>query len=150
MFSKGNRTLGAPAPTLVTNTAVPSIIAADMTVVGDIKTVGEVQVDGTVNGDVEAKDITVGATASVRGELIADSIRVCGAVYGLIRAREVVLLKTARVEGDIFHDVLSIEAGAHVDGGCRRLNAASETAGPKAITGTVWEPASRQGLDAEV
>ncbi len=37
------------------------------------------------------------------------------------------MAKSARVEGDIIHEQLSIEAGAYLDGYCRRMEAPTRT-----------------------
>lgn len=118
---------------------IPSILAEDMRITGDLVSAGEVQIDGEVTGDVEARALIIGESAHVRGEIIADVVRVSGAVTGRIRAREVVLTRSARVEGDILHDVLAIEAGASLQGNCRRrqpVEAEEAKAGEtKALTG---------------
>jgi cytoskeletal protein CcmA (bactofilin family) len=129
MFSKVNKRAGSspviaglPAKTNGGGVlVVPSIISADMTIVGDLRSNGDVHVDGNVQGDIAVRHLTVGEAASVRGEVSADSVRVCGSVNGRIRAREVVLTATARMHGDVHHETLSIEAGAQLDGQCRRL-----------------------------
>jgi len=81
---------------------------------------GELHVAGKVDGDVEVKTLTVGKDAVIRGTVTAEQVRVCGEIIGCIRAREVTLAATARVVGDVHHDVLSIEAGAQLEGHCRR------------------------------
>ncbi len=115
---------------------VPSIVSADMTIHGDLKSQGDLHVEGTVLGDIEVGQLVVADGGTVRGEIVAQGVRVCGAVNGLIRAREVVLTATARMVGDIHHEVLSIEAGAQLEGQCRRLGEdkkppAAAAAGPK-------------------
>lgn len=139
MFSRTNR---RDVPVAVTpetrptvrpaGPSVPSIISAEMTVTGNIDSAGEVHIDGAVAGDVSVKSLVVGESAIVRGEIIADIVRVCGSVEGRIRAREVVLVKTARVHGDVHHEILSIEAGADMEGHCRRLQVAVPAA-PAAV-----------------
>lgn len=109
-----------PAP-LPRASGVPSIISADMTIRGDLKSQGDLHVEGTVLGDIDVGQLVVADGATIRGEIVAQGVRICGGVTGLIRARDVVLTATARVIGDIHHEVLSIEAGAQLEGQCRRL-----------------------------
>jgi cytoskeletal protein CcmA (bactofilin family) len=100
----------------------PSIISANLHIVGNLKTEGEIQVDGVIDGDVSAQSLTIGAHARIAGELMADDVIVHGQISGKISARQVRLAKTAKVVGDIVHEVLSIEAGAHIEGQLRRLD----------------------------
>ncbi|MEE2524820.1 polymer-forming cytoskeletal protein [Hyphobacterium sp. HN65] len=97
----------------------PSIISADMVLQGSITSEGEVQLDGTVEGDVRAGSLTIGEDAAVDGQVVAESVIVRGRVKGSIKARQVQLASTARIEGDIVHSALSMESGAFFDGHCR-------------------------------
>lgn len=100
--------------------AAPSILSANLKIVGNLVTDGEMQIDGTVNGDVSCGALTIGEGATVVGEVTAETIVVHGKIEGRIKAKRVQLSKTARVTGDIWHDSLSIDAGAYLDGHCRR------------------------------
>ncbi|MFN0043092.1 MAG: polymer-forming cytoskeletal protein [Alphaproteobacteria bacterium] len=101
---------------------MPSIIAADVRIVGQFSSQGDVQIDGTVEGDVRAKTVTIGPTGAITGEVVADSISISGAVNGRLRAKNVSLARSARVKGDIAHESLSIEAGAQFEGQVERLD----------------------------
>ena len=120
MFSKTNRSneLGGDGREVK---AAPSIISENLHVVGNLKTEGEVQVDGIIEGNVSVRTLAVGEKAQISGEIMADEVMVRGVVNGRIRARQVDLAKTAKVIGDILHDVLSIESGAYIEGHCKRL-----------------------------
>jgi len=98
----------------------PSILSADLVVHGSIMSEGEVQLDGTVEGDVRAGSLTIGEEANVKGEVVAETVVIRGRVQGSVRARQVQVASTARVEGDVIHATLAIESGAFFDGHCRR------------------------------
>ena len=98
---------------------VPSIISADVRVLGNIDSAGEVQLDGELEGDVRANVLIVGEKAIVRGEIVCDNVTVRGRVEGAIRAKSVTLASTAHIEGDILHSSLAVESGAHFEGNCR-------------------------------
>ncbi len=102
--------------------AAPSIISADLQIVGDMSSSGDLQVDGAVQGDIHTSVLTIGETAQIRGAVYADMVRVCGSIIGQIEAKRVELTRTARVTGDIMHEVLSIESGAFLEGNCRRMD----------------------------
>jgi cytoskeletal protein CcmA (bactofilin family) len=111
-----------PVRTTSTRTSsTPSIISADLHVVGDLVSNGDIQVDGEIEGDIQSRTVTIGATAHVRGSVSAETVRVCGSVTGQIRGNTVSLDRTARVSGDILHASLAIEPGAFLEGHCRRI-----------------------------
>jgi cytoskeletal protein CcmA (bactofilin family) len=110
---------------------VPSIISPDLTITGDLNSAGDIQVDGTVRGDVTADTLTIGEQGQVEGKVRGERVRVCGTVEGEIEGGTVTLAASARVVGDVVHDSLAIEPGAHLEGHCRRRAAAqgARTAG---------------------
>jgi cytoskeletal protein CcmA (bactofilin family) len=116
-------------------TSVPSIIGPEMVIKGDFKSGGELHVEGTVEGDINVKTLTIGKDATIRGEITAEQVRVRGSVTGCISAHEVILTTTARVVGDVHHDVLSMEAGASLEGHCRRRDGSKAEAG-RPVTGS--------------
>ncbi|HEY0213013.1 MAG TPA: polymer-forming cytoskeletal protein [Paenirhodobacter sp.] len=97
-----------------------SVLSSDLTITGNITTSGDIQVEGTIEGDIRAHLLTVGETATIRGEIIADDIIVNGRVVGRVRGLKVRLTSTARVEGDIIHKTIAIESGAHFEGSVQR------------------------------
>ena len=99
-----------------------SVLSADLTVTGNLKTTGDIQIEGTVEGDIRAHLLTVGETATVKGELIADDVVVNGRVIGRVRGLKVRLTSTAKVEGDIIHKTIAIENGAHFEGSVQRAD----------------------------
>ncbi len=127
-----NRPTPPPAPGSQTSSApislgrgaggrvAQSTIGADLVIVGNLVSKGEVHVDGEVQGDVHAISIVIGDSAKITGALVADEIVVRGTVMGSIRGKNVMLQSSSRVEGDIFHTQLAIEQGAYFEGKSRR------------------------------
>jgi cytoskeletal protein CcmA (bactofilin family) len=97
-----------------------SILSADLHVTGNMKTTGDIQVEGTVEGDIRAHLLTIGETATIKGEVIADDVVINGRIVGRVRGLKVRLTSTARVEGDIIHKTIAIESGAHFEGSVQR------------------------------
>ncbi len=97
-----------------------SVLSADLTVVGNLRTSGDIQVEGNVQGDIRAHLLTVGESATIEGEVVADDVVVTGRVVGRVRGLKVRLTSTARVEGDIIHKTIAIESGAHFEGSVQR------------------------------
>ena len=98
----------------------PSVLSADLIVTGNIKTAGDVQIEGTIEGDIRAHQLIVGESATIKGEIVADEIIVNGRVVGRVRGLKVRLSASARVEGDIVHKTIAIESGAHFEGSVQR------------------------------
>ena len=97
-----------------------SALSSDLHVTGNLKTTGDIQVEGTVEGDIRAHLLTIGEGATVKGEVIADDVVINGRIVGRVRGLKVRLTSTARVEGDIIHKTIAIESGAHFEGSVRR------------------------------
>ncbi|HEX6617917.1 MAG TPA: polymer-forming cytoskeletal protein [Gemmatimonadales bacterium] len=95
-----------------------SIIASDMTVVGDLETEGVVRIEGRVKGTVRAGgQVLVATGAVIEGDLHTQEAVVAGQVSGAIMARERVELQaTAVVAGDIHTPRIAVLEGARVSG----------------------------------
>ena len=128
------RTTSDFKPTPAKPKAAPSILSNDLHITGNVKTTGDIQVEGTVEGDIRAHLLTVGETATIKGEVIADDVVVNGRIVGRVRGLKVRLTATARVEGDIIHKTIAIESGAHFEGSVQRqddpLSGKSKTPSP--------------------
>jgi len=97
-----------------------SVLSSDLHVSGNLKTTSDIQVEGTVEGDIRAHLLTIGEGATIKGEVIADDVVVNGRVVGRVRGLKVRLTSSARVEGDIIHKTIAIESGAHFEGSVQR------------------------------
>ena len=98
------------------NSGAPSIIASDARIKGNIETLGEIQLDGIIEGDVICGSLSMGEHGSISGTISADSLVIRGKVDGEIRGKTVRLEKTCKVIGNVWHQTLSIEAGAFIKG----------------------------------
>ena len=94
----------------------PSIISSDLSVTGTLASAGDMQIDGSIDGDVRCARLVVGESGVIKGTVRAETVTVRGRVEGGIRARALAIGATARVEGDILHQELDVEAGAFVQG----------------------------------
>lgn len=99
---------------------VSSVIGADLTVIGNLVSKGEVQVDGEIQGDLHGTHIVVGESARITGGIIGEEVVVRGTVMGSIRGKRVALQSSSKVEGDVYHQTLAIEQGAYFEGKSRR------------------------------
>jgi cytoskeletal protein CcmA (bactofilin family) len=92
-----------------------TVIAKGMTLTGALHGQGSVEVEGTVDGEVELEgSVFVAPTGLITGPVTADVIRVAGRIAGCVSAREHLRLeKTGSVDGDVSTVSLVVE-----DGGC--------------------------------
>ncbi|NNE58752.1 MAG: polymer-forming cytoskeletal protein [Hellea sp.] len=121
--------------------AAPSILGRDITILGEIRTDGDIQIDGRHEGNITASTITIGESGAISGEIKAKAVYVRGKVNGKINASLVELAETANVKADITQDKLTIANGAFFDGKCSRRK---QAAAPVAKVSAVPTPAKKQ------
>lgn len=100
----------------------PSVISADVNILGNIISDGVLDIDGRVDGNIKCRSATIRRNGRIMGDIVAESVQVFGEVVGTIKAQEVSLFATCRVEGVIMHESLTIEDGAFVDGQFKRMD----------------------------
>jgi cytoskeletal protein CcmA (bactofilin family) len=105
-----------PADATRTKPKAASLLSESLTIEGNLDSEGEVQLDGTVRGDVRVAKLTVGETGHIEGQIYCETIEVRGRVIGAITAKQVRLYGTAYVDGDITHEQLAVENGAFFQG----------------------------------
>ena len=101
---------------------MPSIIGADLKIVGNLMCEGDIDVQGTVEGDIEAKSVTIENDARVDGSIQAQSLIVSGTVEGGMEASSISLTSTATVTGEIIHETLSVDPGATLEARLSRIS----------------------------
>ena len=123
MFSKNSSTSQPTIePTLSgQQSSTPSIISAELTVRGDLICQGDMQIEGTVEGDIKSRNLTIGQAGSVKGAVEAETVQVNGSISGQIKAKSVILNEAAQVFSDIKYERLVIEAGARLNGTCKPM-----------------------------
>lgn len=101
--------------------ATPSIIAADLTVVGELKTDGVVKVDGVVEGNIRGgKQVLISKGGLVKGDVFAKETIVGGRVEGSIHADDRVEIQaSSTVHGDIVTLKILVHEGGEVNGNVR-------------------------------
>jgi cytoskeletal protein CcmA (bactofilin family) len=104
---------------------VASLIADDITIEGNLRGQGELQVDGTIRGDVSVTRLTIGESGQIEGAINAEVVDARGRVLGSITAKQVRLYASAHVDGDITHEQLTMEAGAFFEGRSLRFQRAA-------------------------
>ncbi len=119
-----------------------NIIGASTTVEGTLRSSGNVNISGTVDGNVEVEGRTMVMSGGViQGEVTSTTAEIAGTVRGQVVVSERLVLKaSAVIDGDIRTGKLVIEDGATFNGQCQMGPAAgARTAdrGGAAVVGTV-------------
>jgi cytoskeletal protein CcmA (bactofilin family) len=100
-----------------------SVIGNDLKIIGQglkIISRGILQVDGEIEGDVQAAEVIVGEKGQVSGMVAGRQVVVRGKVSGVICGQTVALQASSQVDGDIHHMSFAIEQGAQFEGRSRR------------------------------
>jgi len=121
-----------------------SIISADTTLTGDLKSEGDITVEGTVDGSIQCRCLTLSGQPVIKGSANAESAIVSGTFKGDIRAKKVILTQTAKMLGDIFNETLEIQPGADFQGEVGRLDPEKP-----AVTNSVF-PTKANGSEPKV
>ena len=124
------------APPTNTNSVINSPSTGEKSVIGnDLKIVGVglkiisrgiLQVDGEIEGDVQAAEVIVGEQGRVTGMVAGQQVVVRGRVSGVVCGKSVALQASSQVDGDIHHMSFAIEQGAHFEGRSRRAMAEAD------------------------
>jgi cytoskeletal protein CcmA (bactofilin family) len=97
-----------------------NLIGAGTVVEGDIKSSGDIRIDGTVYGSIFSKaKVVIGSTGTIEGNINSANADVSGTVKGKTNVSELLFLKSsAKVTGDIITGKLVVEVGATFTGSC--------------------------------
>ena len=134
--TRPNGANGAQPALSAPSTGEKSVIGNDLKIMGQgLKIIGRgtLQVDGEVEGDVQAAEVIIGEQGKVTGMVAGQQVVVRGKVSGVVCAKNVALQATSEVQGDIHHMSFAIEQGAMFEGRSRR--AADESALNSVIEG---------------
>lgn len=111
-----------------------TLIAEGTQVVGDVLFVGNLEVEGTVQGNITAEAerdalVRVLGEGCVEGEIRAPNIVINGVVNGDVYCtRQLELAPRGRVNGDVYYALVEMSAGAEVNGSLTHLGEASDKA----------------------
>lgn len=114
MFNEKNKANNAA------NVGGATLIGAGTTLSGDIKSNGDLRIDGTVLGNISsAAKIIIGTTGLVEGDIYCQQADVTGKVSGNIKAKEMLQLRgDCVVTGNLYAGKLQVEPSATFNGQC--------------------------------
>ena len=82
---------------------ISGYLGPDLKVEGDVESKESIRIDGEYKGNINSqREVTIGPSGDVEGEIHAPIIRVSGSVKGSLHASRLLeLLGEARVQGDL-------------------------------------------------
>lgn len=97
-----------------------NIIGTETKLTGNLESVGDIRIDGTIEGHVTVKQrLVLGEGGIIKGDIEASDAIIAGLLQGNIRVEKTLVLKpSAKIEGDISTDKIVIESGAQFNGRC--------------------------------
>lgn len=109
-----------------------NLISNGTDITGDIKSNGDIRVDGTLTGSLTTKGkVVIGPTGKINGEVFCKNSEVSGTVEGKISVGQLLNLKaSSKIAGDIETFKLSIEPGAKFTGSCKMTETESNGGSP--------------------
>lgn len=117
MFNAKNKTdMSNPAPAGNGTT----LISSGTTLKGDIKSNGDLRIDGTIIGNISSSaKIIIGASGVVEGDISGNQADIVGKVSGNVRAKELLQLRgESVVTGNLYAGKLQVEPSATFNGQC--------------------------------
>ena len=89
---------------------------------GSINAPNHAIISGTVEGDLVAKDVLIGAAGVVTGTTEADFIDVKGELNQSITSKSVLIIRnTGKVTGDVTYGEIEIERGGKIKGSMKQV-----------------------------
>jgi cytoskeletal protein CcmA (bactofilin family) len=97
-----------------------NLIGAGTVIEGDVRSNGDIRIDGTVHGKVISKaKVVVGSTGTIEGDVSCQNSDLSGTVKGKMSVSELLFMKSsAKIIGDIVTGKLVVEVGATFTGSC--------------------------------
>lgn len=98
-----------------------NLISNGTEITGDVKSGGDIRIDGTLVGNLNTKGkVVIGPTGKVKGEIYCKNLEVSGNIEGKLSIDQLLNLKaSSRINGEIITSRLSIEPGAKFTGTCK-------------------------------
>ena len=94
-----------------------AIIGADAKFVGQISNVKSIEIEGTVEADLAAEKLSIGASGKFTGQVKSDLVVIGGSYDGIMQAGSIWATETAQIAGEIHYQSLQMDRGAALN--CR-------------------------------
>lgn len=103
------------------------LIGKGVSIKGGIIATGAVHVYGEVDGEIAAREIIVGISGKVSGDVRVDVADVQGEVLNLLEVRKTLIVRSnGKISGTISYQSLEIEHGGFIEGQIEKLPQSTE------------------------
>ena len=98
------------------STAKPSILSEGFAFRGEIAAKGAIHVEGSLNGQIQVDELTIGSRGQVEGVVTCQSLHIKGKFTGTATCSELIVTSSASVDGHVVYQTLSVQKGASIKG----------------------------------
>ena len=99
------------------NSSSSLMIGEGVTITGTIKADNEVNIHGTIDGDIDCNSVTINKSGNVKGKVKTEIMTVEGKVEGEININSLLHIKSnGNVSGNLFYGEIEIEEGGKLSG----------------------------------
>jgi cytoskeletal protein CcmA (bactofilin family) len=98
------------------NSNKPSILSEGFSFRGEISAKGAIHVEGSLNGQVQVYELTIGSRGQVEGVVTCSSLHIKGKFSGTATCSELIVTSSASVDGHVVYQTLSVQKGASIKG----------------------------------
>jgi len=129
---------------------IDTLIGRNSELNGDLYFDGGLHIDGTVKGNVIARDmensvLSLSETGLIEGEVKVPNITLNGTVHGDVHAtKSVELAPQAQVKGNVFYNLIEMAMGAEVNGNLVHQSGV-ETSSSKKVSEVPLQPVEVKG-----
>ena len=116
---KKNKETAKPNETSASTSSI-NLIGNGTVIEGEVKSNGDIRIDGLIKGSVSSKSkVVIGTTGRIEGDIFCQNADISGTIKGKTTVTEMLFLKTSGViNGDIQTGKLVVEVGATFTGSC--------------------------------
>ena len=93
-----------------------SVVSEGTLVKGFIEAKGPLHFLGHIEGEVKAPQVSLGASAKLKGRIHCEQLSLHGRIDGEIHCRELVVGRTAHIQGSVHCESIALETGATLNG----------------------------------
>ena len=99
-----------------------SIISKETVFKGNITSTGQIEIEGSIDGNIISNILTIREDGFVNGNITSKVLNIKGKFTGILKAERVNLSKKSNIKGTIEYVSLCVEDGANVEADLKRVS----------------------------